>query len=47
MTYPDFWKYWCVTWRDLEYKKLDKQISVDVGKDYRTWISKKHRRGKS
>ena len=41
MIYPDFWKYWYVTWRDLEYRKLDKQISVDVGKYYRTWISKK------
>ena len=27
------------TWRGLEYGKSDKQISIDVEKNHKTWIS--------
>jgi len=41
ITYPDGWEYWCAVWRGLEHRKLDKQMSVDVGKGYRSQISQK------
>ena len=41
ITYLDSWEYWCVAWRGPEHGNSDKKISVDMRKDYKTWISQK------
>jgi len=47
ITYSNSWKYWYVAKRSLEYRKSDKQISVDMEQNYGTQISQKHRKEKS
>ena len=44
--YSDSWEYWHAAWEGLEHEKSDEWMSVDVEKDYGSWISQRMQKRK-